>query len=128
MYAKGTGIDFHGADITGATFERADATVLSCLIGARWNGREITHVSGWITRHAEDADRFGYWSFATNAFVTIGCMTRPLAEWEAIGQDLDTLRVLHEEQPKIDLAMTLAWWKANRDAIVRTVQSFQSGE
>lgn len=115
--AHGSGVDFRGADITGATFEKADESVLACLIGAHWRGQDITHASGWIAQSV-------YWCFATSAFVQIGCMTRTLAEWEAIGQNLDTLRVLHDEQPLIDLPATLAWWRANREAIAATVQSF----
>ena len=109
--------DFSGANVTGCTFERAEESILRSLVGATWNGVEISHVSGWIVRGF-------YWSFATNAFVTIGCMTRPLQEWEEIGRDLETLRVLHDEQPKIDLLSTLTWWRESRDAIVATVNSF----
>jgi hypothetical protein len=115
--AHGSGVDFRGSDITGATFEKADESILACLIGAHWRGQEITHVSGWI------AQSF-YWCFATSAFVQIGCMTRSLQEWEEIGRDLDSLKILHDEQPKIALPETLTWWKANRASIVNVVESF----
>lgn len=113
----GESIDFRGADITGATFEKADESVLKCLVGARWNGIEITHVSGWIVQSY-------YWSFATNAFVQCGCMTKTLQDWQQICQDIESIRVLHDEQPTIDLVASLAWWRESRDAIVRTIQSF----
>lgn len=111
--------NFQGANITGCTFERAEESVLRSLVGATWNGQEITHVSGWIVRGF-------YWSFASSAFVQCGCMTKTLQEWETICQDLDSIRVLHDEQPAIDLVASLAWWKASRDAIVETVNSFGS--
>lgn len=117
VLCKGSGANFSRANVSDCTFERAEESVLRSLVGATWRGQEISHVSGWISTDF-------YWSFATDAFVTIGCMTRPLQEWEEIGRDLETLRVLHDEQPLIDLPRTLAWWRENREAIVRTVHSF----
>lgn len=121
--AHGEQIDFRDADITGSTFERADESVLACLVGATWRGIEITHVSGWITR---DPASVGYWCFATNAFVQCGCMQRTLAEWQVICRDEHTITVLHDEQPKIDLPLSLAWWRASSPAIVQTVQRFHT--
>lgn len=121
VYSLGRDSDFRDANITHASFEGAAETVLLSLVGARWKGIEITHVSGWI------ADGI-YLAFATNAFVQCGCMQKTFAEWESICRDLDSIQVLHDEQPMIDLVASLAWWKANRDAIARTVQSFTAGE
>jgi hypothetical protein len=119
--SRGTEIDFQTADITGATFEKTDESVLQCLVGAEWNGIPITGVSGWITH--QDGE---YWCFCTNAFVQIGCMVRTLAEWETIGTDEESIKALHLEQPKIDLAATLAWWRKHYPAILAAHTALQS--
>lgn len=118
VHAKGENLSFEGSDITGSTFERADESVLRCLIGAVWNGQTVTHVSDWITKDH-------YWCFATNAFVQCGCMQKTLEKWQTICKDEKTIEVLHDEQPDIDLTAALAWWRASCDLIEQTVSNFK---
>lgn len=117
---KGERVNFQGANISDTFFEQATYSVISCLRGAFWHDVEITHVSEWITSSGL------YWCFATNAFVQIGCMQKTLEAWKAIGQDLESLAVLHVEQPKINLEATLTWWNENSPTIIAICQSFNS--
>jgi len=107
---KGSPI-FVGADISDTTFEKAEPSVLAALVGATWHGVFITRQSGWLTT----AGLYG--CFATNVFVQIGCMQKTLDAWEAIGQDDETIKALHVDQPSVDLQLTLQWWKANAPTI-----------
>lgn len=119
--ATGNDIDFQGADISGARFEKVAKTVLDNLIGAVWNGVTITGVSGWIVSEEDE-----YWCCATNAFVQCGCMTKTLADWKAICKDEESIKALHLEQPKIDLAQALAWWRKHSPAIIAAAESLTS--
>jgi len=101
-------INLTGIDITGATFWKADQTVLDSLIGAVWNGVTITHVSHWLVK--DD----GSMAFCTNAFCQFGCMTKTISEWKAIGTDINTIRALLTEQPDVNLEFELAWWNRHK--------------
>jgi|SRR6185437_14537913 len=102
-------LSLSGHDISGANFEKMDLESID-LIGAIWNATIINQVSGWIIRD-------GYWAFATNAFVQIGCMTKTMAEWETIGGTRESLMVLHQEQSNIDLDLTWSWWETHKKTI-----------
>lgn len=80
---------FTGADITGATFEKADESVLASLVGAIWNGQTITRVSGWLTQA-------GYWCFATDQFVQCGCLQKTFSEWDRICSTPDSIQELNQ--------------------------------
>lgn len=103
---------FKGADVTDTTFEKAAQTVLDALPGAFWRGIEITCVSSWLVQD-------GYWCFCTNAFVQCGCMQKTLGEWQTIGSTPESIRALHDEQPRINLARAYIWWHKNEDTILR---------
>ena len=113
----GSNVSFAGLDVTGVSFERVSPTVLQGLFGATWNGRIITRVSDWLT--AADP----YWCFATDVFVSIGCMQRTLEEWETLGESIETLQPLLKIQPLLDLELTLKWWRVNGDRIRTWVRS-----
>lgn len=118
----GERVNFTGVNISGATFEKADESVLRCLIGAVWNGAEITHVSGWITSSGL------YWSFCTNAFVQIGCMQRTIEEWQAIGATRETLGVaLGDRLSTEQLDATFEWWQVNSALLIEYSNNFARG-
>jgi len=106
----GSDCDFSGVDISGANFDKAEAGIIASLVGAEWNGQTITKVSPWLSQEHPR------WCFCTNAFVSVGCMVKTLAEWEAIGQSLETLTAwgtpLH-----VDIQSTWAWWQATAPVI-----------
>ncbi len=107
----GENIDFSRSDLSGSTFEKSSESVLQCLVGATWNGQTVSRISNWLVQSNP------YWCFATDVFVQIGCMQKTWAQWLDIGTSRESLSVLHEEQPRIDLDATWQWWNEHRQTI-----------
>lgn len=125
----GAGINFNGADVTYTKFERATETVLQSLVGAVWRDKLIGAVSGWIiepTFNQDGSYHSGYHVFCTDVFVQCGCMQRTLEEWEDICQNEETIKALHTDEPSVDLAMALQWWKDNVPTIRACVAQLTS--
>lgn len=123
VFSHGTGIDFRGSDITGTSFEKADETVLSSLIGAIWNGTEVTHISGWLVSSGL------YWSYVTNAFVQIGCMQRTIKDWQAIGATREVLgHALSDRLSVEQLDATFEWWQKNSALLIECSNNFAAME
>ncbi|CAB4177886.1 Pentapeptide repeat [uncultured Caudovirales phage] len=119
--SRGGDVDFRGADISGASFEKAYESVLSSLVGATWNGVGITHVSGWLVTD-------GYWAFVTNAFVQIGCMQKTISEWQAIGATREALgHALSDRLSVEQLDATFDWWQRNSAALLGCSDRFSGG-
>lgn len=108
VFCTGTNVDFSNSDITDSTFEKADVSGFN-LIGATWHGETIA----WAKR----VQTYGYGCLVTSAFVQIGCMQKTMARWEEIGASPKSLRVLLDDQPKIDLETTWGWWELYKAAI-----------
>lgn len=113
VWTKGQA-DFNGADITGCKFEKADLDVLQSLVGATWNGVLITHVSDWVFKE-------NFWAFCTNAFVSCGCMIKTLADWQRIGENMDTMTELLQDEPELKLYDAYVWWQLSRESIETAV-------
>lgn len=114
----GERINFTDANISGATFEKADESVLRCLVGAVWNGIEITQVSGWLVTE-------GYWAYATNAYVQCGCMVRTIQEWCRICQNMETIQELG--LPADGLVKAFNWWQRNSALLIECSNNFARG-
>lgn len=111
----GERINFAGAKIGGATFEKADESVLRCLVGAVWNGVEITAVSGWLVTE-------GYWSYVTNAYVQCGCMVRQISEWIRICETMETITELGLDEENTVIAFD--WWQKNSAVLIACSNDF----
>jgi len=125
----GAGINFNGADITYTKFDRATETVLQSLVGSVWRDQLVGAVSGWIIEPLVNPDgsyHSGYHVFCTDVFVQCGCMQRTLDEWEDIGQNEETIKALHADEPSVDLPMALQWWKDNAPTIRACVAQLTS--
>lgn len=111
---RGANANFRGVDITDSKFEKAEYTVLQSLVGALWRGIEITKVSDWII---QDKQEDGYWCFVTNAFVQCGCMQKTLQEWQEICQNMETIKALRLDEPRLNLEIAFDWWQKNSTTI-----------
>jgi hypothetical protein len=117
--SRGSGADFRGADITGASFEKAEEAVLTSLVGAIWSNTEVKHVSGWLTSSGL------YWSFCTNAFIQIGCMQRTIEEWQTIGASREALgEALSDRLSTEQLDATFEWWQKNSPLLLECSNDF----
>lgn len=109
----GEKIDFSRSDLTGSTFNKADQSVIDCLFGAVWNGVTINRVSPWLITQNP------WWTFATNAFVSIGCLVMPLPEWQRICRTPESVQELATLDPfmKGRCDEAFAWWSQNKSLI-----------
>ena len=117
VMTHGFNIDFTAADITDTTFEKADQSVLNCLVGATWNSVKVTHVSEWFNVTEP------FTCFATNAFVQVGCKQRTMEDFERIGKDAESIKELLNDHPDLDVSTVLNWWKENAEMIRKWYRS-----